>query len=378
MTRYGEGLGAAADLVQAAESAVERALAPLSGQVPDLAVVFASGPDAGPAGERALALTGARAALGCSAEGVLGAGLGVQGVSAVSVWVGVLPGARLRTFHLEVLPTDGAAAVVGLPEGTADDEAVLLLADPFSFPVDGFVRQAAAVAPGLPLVGGLAYGAWGPGSTRLWVDGRTVGRGAVGLAVSGAGARAAVAQGCRAVGPTMTITDADGYVVRGLAGTPAVDKVRQVLAELTLPDQALASAGLLLGVAAREDAEEHDLLARPVLGTDGPDGIVVAERLVVGQSVRLLVHDADSAHLDVRAAAGRLGASAGGVLLFSDRGRGAGLFGPSYGGASHDVATVREVAGADAVVGFFTEGEIGPVGGRSHLHGFSTSLLAFP
>jgi small ligand-binding sensory domain FIST len=176
----------------------------------------------------------------------------------------------------------------------------------------------------------------------------------------------------------MTVTDADGYVVRGLAGSPAVDKVRAVLADLTLPDQALASAGLLLGVAAREDAEEHDLLARPVLGTDGPYGIVVAERLVVGQSVRLLVHDADSAHLDVVAAAGRLGTSGGGVLLFSDRGRAAGLFGSSHGGASHDVAAVREALAAEAVVGSFTEGEVGPVAGRSHLHGFSASMLAFP
>jgi small ligand-binding sensory domain FIST len=30
-----------------------------------------------------------------------------------------------------------------------------------------------------------------------------------------------------------------------------------------------------------------------------------------------------------------------------------------------------------AVAGFFAAGEIGPVGGRNHLHGFTASVLAF-
>lgn len=378
MNRYGEGLGVGADLVSAAENAVRSALGALGGRTPDLALVFASGQDAGGAGERALSLSGARAGLGCSASGVLGGSIGVQGLSAVSVFVASLPAARLRTFHLEVLPTDGAAAVVGLPEGTQDDEAVLVLADPFSFPVDGFVRQAAGLDPPLPLVGALAHGPAGPGTTRLWVDGRTVGRGAVGVAIGGAGARIAVAQGCRGVGPTMTVTASDGYVVRGLAGAPALDKVRQVVDDLPLPDQALATGGLLLGVAAREDAEEHDLLARPVLGSDGDDGLVVADRIEVGQSVRLMVRDADTAHLDLQAVTARLGTpGGGGVVVLSDRGR-MGLFGPTYGGASHDPSLVRQAMRADAVAGFFSEGEIGPVAGRSSLHGFSAALLALP
>src|SRR6202008_2575924 len=102
---------------------------------------------AGGEDERALALTGARATLGCSAEGVVGGGVGVQGVSAVSVWVGILPGATLRTFHLEVLPVNGAAAVVGLPEELPTDDAMVLLADPYSFPTEGFVEQAAVARP---------------------------------------------------------------------------------------------------------------------------------------------------------------------------------------------------------------------------------------
>ncbi|MCW2586006.1 MAG: hypothetical protein JWN55_1522, partial [Frankiales bacterium] len=214
MGRFGDGIGVGSDLAQAAETAVAAALAPLHGRTPDLAMVFVSGPEAAGVGERALALTGATATLGCTADGVIGGGLGVEGRSAVSVWVGVLPGARLRTFHLEVMPADGGAAVIGLPErAPSGDEAAVLLADPYSFPVDGFVSRAATALAGLPFVGGVAHGAAGAGSTRLWVDGRTVDRGAVGVLIEGASVRTVVSQGCRAVGPAMTVTAASGNVV---------------------------------------------------------------------------------------------------------------------------------------------------------------------
>jgi small ligand-binding sensory domain FIST len=380
MGRFGDGLGVAHDVVQAAETAAYAALAKLGGRTPDLALAFVAGHDAAAAGERALALTGARATLGCSAEGVVGGGVGVQNVSAVSVWVGILPTATMRTFHLEVMPVDGAAAVVGLPEPGPADEALLLLADPYSFPVEGFVEQAATARPGLPVVGGLAHGDAGPGSTRLWVDGRTVGRGAVGVVLSGTGARTALSQGTRSVGPAMTVTEAEGNVVLGLAGAPAVDKVREVLGDLAPPDQALASMGLHLGVAADERGDRSSFLVRPVIGTDkARGGLVLADRIAVGQSVRLQVRDADAADLDLKDTLAQQSVGVGGgVLLFSSRSRGAGLFGPSYGGASHDPVVVREALAADAVGGFYAQGEIGPVGMRSYLHGYTASMLLIP
>ncbi|MCW2500132.1 MAG: hypothetical protein JWN87_1808 [Frankiales bacterium] len=379
MGRFGDGIGVGSDLAQAAETAVAAALAPLHGRTPDLAMVFVSGPHAAGAGERALALTGATATLGCTADGVIGGGLGVEGRSAVSVWVGVLPDARLRTFHLEVMPTDGGAAVIGLPErAPSGDEAAVLLADPYSFPVDGFVSRAATALAGLPFVGGVAHGPAGPGSTRLWVDGRTVDRGAVGVLIEGASVRTVVSQGCRAVGPAMTVTAASGNVVQGLAGLPALEKVRQVLADLVPPDQALASSGLHLGIAADEYAEEQDYLVRGIVGAEG-DGLVVGDLVQVGQTVRLQVRDADAADHGLRSALARCpGQPGSGALLFSCNGRGGHLFGPSYGGASHDVEVVRSTLAADAVAGFFAGGEIGPVAGRTHLHSFTASVLVFP
>jgi small ligand-binding sensory domain FIST len=260
----------------------------------------------------------------------------------------------------------------------------VLLADPYSFPADGFVSQANLALPGLPVVGGLASGVRGAGATRLLVDGRVVDRGAVGVLLRGAGVRTIVSQGCRPVGPAMTVTAASGNVVRELAGVPARQRVEQVLSELLPADQALASTGLQLGIAMDEYAEDHDFLVRAILGADPETGgIVVGDLVEVGRTVRLQVRDADAADADLRALLAGYrrdtrDAPAGGALLFSCNGRGEHLFGSAHGGADHDPSLVRAELAALGLAGFFAGGELGPVAGRNHLHGFTASVLAFP
>ena len=382
MARFGDGLAVGGDLLAAAERATADALAPLGGRVPDLLCVFVAGTAPGEVADalrRASQASAAGAVLGCSASGVIAGGRGVEDAAAVSVFAAVLPDVRLRTFHLEVMPADAGAAVVGLPEADGDDAAVLL-ADPYSFPASGFVAQSNAALPGLPVVGGLAGGALGAGSTRLLVDGRVVDRGAVGVLLQGSGTRTLVAQGCRAVGPAMTVTAASGNVIHELAGVPALQRVEQVLGELLPGDQALASTGLHLGIAMDEYAEDHDFLVRGILGAERETGgVVVGDLVEVGRTVRLQVRDAEAADADLRA---RLAgyrrdtrdAPAGGALVFSCNGRGAHLF----GSADHDPVLVRSELAALGVAGFFAAGELGPVAGRNHLHAFTASVLAFP
>jgi small ligand-binding sensory domain FIST len=382
MARFGDGLATGADLLVAAESATSQALVPLGGRIPDLLCVFVSGgsvEEVEDAFRRATKVAAPAAGIGCSAAGVIAGARGIEGQAAVSVFAAVLPDVRIRSFHLEVLRADAGAAVVGMPELDGDDVAVLL-ADPYSFPADGFLTQANVALPGLPVVGGLASGLRGAGSTRLLVDGRVVDRGAVGVLLQGAGVRTLVSQGCRPVGPPMTVTAAAGNVVRELAGVPAMTRVEQVLAELLPADQALASRGLHIGIARDEYAEEPDFLVRSLLGTEPETGgLVVGDLVEVGQTLRLQVRDAEAADADLRE---RLAgyrrdtrdAPAGGALLFSCNGRGASLFGT----ADHDPALVRQELAALGVAGFFAAGELGPVVGRNHLHAFTASVLAFP
>ncbi len=382
-----DGLAVDADLVVAAEIATRAALAGLGGATPDLAFVFACGADpdeVGDALERAAQLSGAGTTVGCSAGGVIGGGRGVELTSAVSVWLGVLPGARLRSFHLEVLRTVDSIAVLGLPPVLDSDHAAVLLADPYSFPADAFVEQISDAQPTLPLSGGMANGLRGAGSTRLLVDGVTHARGAVGVVIGeSVRTEAVVSQGCRPIGPVMTVTAATGNTVQRLAGMTALAKLEEIVSGLPPNEQALVTTGLHLGLAIDEYADKHDrgdFLVRAVVGADAEAGsLVVGDVVDVGRTVQFQVRDAETADTDLTAALARFRHSrdadtpVDGALLFSCTGRGADLF----ASADHDVRAVVEGLGAHGVAGFFANGEIGPVGGRNHLHGFTASLLTF-
>ena len=386
MGRFGDGLAADADLVRAAERATEQALAPLGGIEPTLVCAFVCGasPDeVEEAFDRIVSLVGGATTLGCSAGGVIGDEQAVESRSAVSVWAAVLPRTTLRTFHLEVMRTPESLAVVGLPEHMEEADLCLLLADPYSFPADGFVTRFNDTAVGVPVAGGLASGMLGPGGTRMLVDGRVVDRGAVGAVLRGpVGARTIVSQGCRPIGPTMIVTRSEGNVLLELAGVPAVRKLEEIVAELPADEQALASRGLQIGIAMDEYAEVHDrgdFLIRGVLGVDEErDGIVIGDLVEVGRTVRFQVRDAQAADEDLRELLSGPDLLGGpglveGALLFSCNGRGANLF-PS---ADHDAVTVGEHFAHAPVAGFFAAGEIGPVGGRNYLHGFTASIVAF-
>lgn len=385
MADVADGLATGTDLVAAAEAAVAQALAGLHGRRPDLMCVFVSGGDPRSivdAGTAAVKAGGAGTTIGCSAGGVIGAGRGVEQAEAVSVWAAVLPGVEVRPVHLSAQRVGDSVMVTGLPTGDGQDEVGVLLADPYGFPVAPFVNHTNASRPGLPLVGGLADGPLGPGSVRLFLDGPgfddTVLDGAVGVLLSGpVSAQIAVSQGCRPIGPPMTVTRSEANALVELAGTPAYRKLQEIVEELPPEDQTLAMRGLHLGIAMNEYAETHergDFLIRGVLGADQRTGsIVVGDTVEVGTTVRFQVRDAASAEEDLSELLGKVAArGADGALLFSCNGRGRTMF-PS---ADHDVLAVRRSLGVDAVAGFFANGEIGPVAGQNYVHGFTASILA--
>ncbi|HXA60438.1 MAG TPA: FIST N-terminal domain-containing protein [Streptosporangiaceae bacterium] len=379
MARFGDGLAIGPDLVGAAASAVRQAVADLD-RPPDLLCVFVSGDDPEEterAARRAMEIGGAGTVLGCSATGVIGADQGVEGIGAVSAWAAVLPGARLEPFRLETLRAEDRLVVVGMSEGRLDDVVGVLLADPYSFPVDAFVERSGEALPGLPLVGGLAGGEE-RGSTRLFLDGEVHTDGAVGVVIGGpVTAVTVVSQGARPIGSDMTVTMADDNVLYELAGMPALDKLEQVVATLPDEDQALAATGLLIGIAMDEYAEKHeqgDFLVRGVVGADTESGaIAIGEVVEIGRTVRFQVRDARAAEEDLAELLDRFDVKAEGALLFCCNGRGRAMF----GGSDHDVRVVRRLLDTGGVGGFFASGEIGPVGGRNHVHGFTASILAF-
>jgi small ligand-binding sensory domain FIST len=95
------------------------------------------------------------------------------------------------------------------------------------------------------------------------------------------------------------------------------------------------------------------------------------------QVVQFMLRDARSAEEELRRLLGRHQAEGGGApagaLLFSCLGRGAGLF----GAPDHDSELFEEVLGPAPLGGFFCNGEIGPIGGTTFLHGYTSAFALF-
>jgi small ligand-binding sensory domain FIST len=174
----------------------------------------------------------------------------------------------------------------------------------------------------------------------------------------------------------MVVTGSKGNLLLGLAGEPAFARLGAIVSGLSPEEQQQVTAGLHLGVAIDEYADEHgrgDFLVRGVLGIDPEAGAVaVGDVVEVGRTVRFQVRDAAGAGEDLQALLADL-PPVRGALLFSCNGRGTTMF-PD---ADHDAHVLRAALGDVPVAGFFAAGEIGPVGGRNHVHGFTASVLAF-
>ncbi|MCL4290222.1 MAG: FIST C-terminal domain-containing protein [Thermoleophilia bacterium] len=383
MTRVAAGLATASITAAAVADAAAQVSAGLAGRSADLAFLFLTPDHLTTAAEAAAAVhetLGPRHLLGCVAQGVIGRGRELESGPAVALWAASLPGAQLLPFHVAPTGDGDGEAPDGLPD-IAGADLVTLLLDPFSLPATGLLDRLNADYPGVPAVGGIATGGGEPGSQALLLDGALEEGGAVGVALSGVSVRAVVSQGCAPLGPDSVITRAEGNVIFELAGMPALERLRGVIGGL-LPDQRLLAArGLLAGLVIDENRPEYgrgDFLMRGILGADEESGaIAIAEQVRTGQTLRFHARDAESADRDLRLALDEtldtLPGRPAGALLFTCNGRGAGMF----GGPDHDVDAVCAALGAPALAGFFCGGEIGPVGGRTFLHGFTATMAVF-
>ncbi len=257
---------------------------------------------------------------------------------------------------------------------------MILLADPYSFATEALLDRLGELRPSMPVLGGLAS-ASAVGSASLFRDGDVLNGGAVACSLSGVSILPCVSQGAAPVGPEMTITAAHDNVIEELASRPAIERLREALGGLDAHEQQLAASGLMLGIVIDENQPEYergDFLVRPIIAADSEAGtIALGEQIRVGQTVRMHIRDGASADEDLRAALGAqaeaLGSvQAAGALLFTCNGRGSHMFELP----DHDAMALEDALGVPAG-GFFCAGEIGPVGGRNFLHGFTATMAVF-
>jgi len=352
------------------------------GRHPDLAVLFVTRPHLGALEDAAgtvRQLLEPSVLIGCGAESVAGNGHEVEEAPAVTLWAGVFgPVTPIRLWAQGTQNEPGAQQVEGWPSSTPfTAQALLLLADPYSFPIDGFLRELGGYQPDLRVLGGMASAGHGPGANRLALNDRVFTGGAIGALIGpGIELETVVSQGCRPIGRPLVVTRAERNVIYELAGQPALERLLE-MARSGMPDRdiQLINQGLHVGLVLDEhkvDFGRGDFLIRNVLGADRSNGAMAVGELVdVGTTVQFHVRDAASADEDLRELLAFR--QADGALLFTCNGRGTRLFDQP----DHDAGVVSALLGDPPLAGFFAAGELGPVGTRNFLHGFTASVVLF-
>jgi small ligand-binding sensory domain FIST len=385
-SRYAAALSMHPVAFEAVGAVAGEVLEQLDGDRPDLLVCFASLHHSAQfrdiaAGLRALLEPDVL--IGGTAIAIVGGSREVENEPALSVWAADWGGGHGTGFVLDVTPHfDGAGVegvrVEGWPSEIAPDATVLLLADPFSFPVADLLALCNERVPGLRVVGGLASAGPAPGGNRLVLDDRVVNRGAVGVVLpADVPVQTIVSQGCRPVGSPFTVTKSERNVVIELGGRSAITRLEELVAAAGTAERALLARGLQVGIVVDEHRSEFDrgdFLVRSVIDADHRTGTVtVGEQVDVGQTLQFHVRDAEAADEDLGLLLAHAGRGVRAALLFTCNGRGVHLFGHP----DHDTGLIEELLGPMPLAGAFCAGEIGPVGGQNFLHGFTASIALF-
>lgn len=397
-------------LEDAVASVARDVLAGMGGEPIDLAVLFVSHHFAKRYAEVAALVREAAphgTLVGCTAGGVIGGGREVEQRSGLSLTAASLPSVAITPLALEAsfLPDADAGpgawheAIGVAPEPTPH---FVILADPFSFPAEDLLAGLDFAYPRSAKIGGLASGARQPGGNALYLGApgaaaaagvevgatsataaRVLRSGAVGVALSGnVAVDTVVAQGCRPIGRPMRVTRCEGNVLIELEGEPPLKTIREIVISLPDEDRRIASHALFLGVVTNELLPEPgpgDFLIRNLVGLDPEHGaIAIGDHLRNGQIVQFHLRDPRAAAVDLgsvldRFAGGSPAPEARGALLFSCLGRGVHLFGRP----DHDTDIFRSRVGDIPLGGFFCNGEIGPVGGTTYLHGYTSAFGIF-
>lgn len=331
--------------------------------------------------------------IGCSGGGIIGGNKEVESEPAISLMVAHLPNVKIHPFRVadEELPDlDGSPKawhkVIGVEPDV--DPQFVILSDPFSIQIENFVRGMDYAYPKSVKIGGLASGAMAPGGNALFLNEQFSSSGLIGLAFSGdIVISPLVAQGCRPIGPLLRVTACDRNILLAVDDQPPLMALQEMYESLTPRDQNLLQSSLFLGIVSDSnngDPGPGDFLIRNIVNADTQRGYIgIGALLRVGQSVQFHLRDAETSHQDLKHVLERYVArpelynkdlaQSQGVMLFSCAGRGSYL----YGEANHDTNLFGRVVGNLPISGFFCNGEIGPVGQSTYVHGYTSCFGVF-
>ena len=343
--------------------------------------------------------------IGCSGSGVIGMDGGfpeeVERGAAISLTLAYLPNVDIKRFHLTESDLPDLDSPPGrwselLEVAPESDPSFIVIADPFSSGTSELLQGMDFTYPTSVKVGGLAAVESMSRRSGLFCGDRFYQDGIVGLALSGEIAiEAIVAQGCRPVGELYRVSEGEGNVVLqltadsdedGLLAQTPLEVLQSIFQGMEEEDRELAQNALFIGVAQsgfKPRLARGDFLIRTLVGVDPRNGaIAVADKIRPGMRIQFHIRDAQTSaedlenmlrryrveRLENNLDSDRPKLSPVGALLFSCTGRGEAL----YDEPNFDSDLFERYLGPLPIGGFFCNGEIGPVGSTTFLHGFTS------
>ena len=379
------------DIDSAVQAAAESAISKLGKDHADLTVVFVS-PQFSEFYDKVPELVSryikSGLFFGCSGGGIIGNGEEAEQEAALSITCAELPDVKIQPIQFDTtdLPDQDTSPSVWrewLKVDVEDKPHFVFLADPFSFPGEEFLAGVDFAYPNSKKIGGLASGAQAQNENVLYLGDKIYHSGLVGIALSGdIEVDTIVAQGCRPIGKPMQITQCEQNFLKELEGKPPMEVIQELHETLSDADKNLIQTSLFLGIEMdpmKDNPKQGDFLIRNLMGADRESGaLAIGTMLRNGQLVQFHLRDKQMSAEDLNVMLTRYlkqgnAENAKGALLFSCLGRGKHL----YGKANHDTDMFRSKLGEIPLGGFFCNGEIGPVGNTTFLHGYTSSFGIF-
>ena len=324
---------------------------------------------------------------GCSSQGLIVGKQELENEAGITLGLYSLPGAELKGFHFtqEQVEEANGPGYWHLETGVqpAQTNGWLAFIDPFHIDSEGWLRSWNEAYAPLPVMGGLASGDFNEQHTQVYLNGDVFEEGGVAISIGGDFKLAGVtSQGCTPIGDTWTLTKVERNIIHQIGNRPAYEVLAETFNRLSAEEQKTARGNLFIGLVVNEYLEDYhrgDFLIRNLLTADSRSGSIAVGALPrQGQTVQFQRRSAAAATEDMNELLARTQKQLkdskihGGVLCCCN-GRGQNLFGRP----NHDAELVQQRLGPMALAGFFCNGEIGPIGDKNFLHGYTASLALF-
>ncbi len=328
---------------------------------------------------------------GCSGEGIIAKGITDE--SNFSVAVMVLKSDDLKFFHGLSAGLKADSGAVGRDVGRSlqhhmgdDAKALFVFGDGLTINFDSFQRgigETISRGINLPMFGGVSADNWAFKQTYQYCDDKVASDSVAWAMLRGkTSILSCVNHGCVPIGGKRTVTRANGNVIYEIDGQPALEVLKEYLLPEEINNWEKAVISLCLGFKTPAYLEGYDdyMIRFIPAKDDAAKSISIQTEILEGCDIWMTRRDADRMAAGLKQAANDIVSRSGSqkprlIFQFDCCGRGKVILQESM--RNRFLYDIQQQVGPETPwIGFYTLGEIGPVGNHNCFHNYSIVLAA--